>query len=92
MVNPAFIAPQDPCSTSVTSATRRKPPPKPSHHPHHCTVIHIPVATHIDALLAAAARLGNRLQLGNQFVDLDLGILQEDLALVLTETVSGSRS
>ena len=30
---------------------------EPSHHPHHCTVIHGLVAAHIDALVDAAARL-----------------------------------
>src|SRR3954470_22470452 len=53
---------------------------EPSHHAHHCTVIDLLVATHIDALVTPAARGGNRLQLGYQLVDLDLGILQVDLA------------
>ena len=79
---PHSRADQVPCSTSVTSATRRNPAADSrAHHPHHCTVIHALVATHIDPLVGAAARVGDRLQLGNEFLDLDLGIHQIDLAL-----------
>src|SRR5205085_7021456 len=39
---------------------------EPSHHAHHCTVIHLPVATHVDAFVVAAARLGDGLQLRHQ--------------------------
>src|SRR5436190_2058665 len=64
-------------STTLAFACCREP----SHHAHHCTVIHLPVATHIDALVIAPPRGGNRLQLGHQIVHLDFGILQIDLAL-----------
>src|SRR5215212_8341068 len=43
----------------TAEAGRRQPP----HHAHHCTVIDLLVATHVDALVVAAARLGNGLQL-----------------------------
>src|SRR6185436_18668659 len=56
----------------AAEACRREPP----HHAHHCTVIDLPVATHIDALVVAAARLRDRLEFRDQFVDLDLGVLQ----------------
>src|SRR5204863_9776745 len=61
-----------------TAEARRR---ETSHHAHHCTVIHLPVATHIDALILAAALARHGLQLGHQPVALDLGILQPDLAL-----------
>src|ERR1041385_3125119 len=82
MVHPAFIPSgalldlRHQCDAPV--AGRREP----SHHAHHCTVIDLLVATHIDAfVVAGAAGGGNRLQLRHQVVDLDLGILQVDLAL-----------
>src|SRR3984893_13648330 len=59
-------------------AGRREPP----HHPHHRTVIYFLIATHINAFLeAAAAGIGDSLELRHQLVDLDLAILQKDLPL-----------
>src|SRR5262249_3969144 len=63
----------------AAEAGRRQPP----HHAHHRTVVHLAVAAHIDALVEAAARLGHRLQLGHQLLDLDLAILQENLAVCI---------
>ncbi len=86
MVRPLFISgtcAYDPCSTSVTSATRREARRRqPSHHLHHRTVIDLLVAAHIDALLGAvaAARCRNRLQLRHQLVHRDLGVLQKHAA------------
>src|SRR6478752_179496 len=79
MVHPAFIpsgALLDLRHQRDAAIARRR---EPSHHAHHCTVIDLPVATDINALVIAAARGGNRLQLRHQLVDLDLGILQIDL-------------
>src|SRR5947209_12843115 len=79
MVHPAFMRSgalldlRHQCDAAVPGG--REPP----HHAHHCTVIHLPIATHIDALVVATARLRDRLQFGYQFVDFDLGILQVDL-------------
>ena len=56
---------------------------QPSHHTHDRTVVHVFIAAHVDALLRAraAARVGDGLKLRHQFLELDLGILQIDLAL-----------
>ena len=51
------------------------------HHLHHRTVVDLPVAAHKDALLRPAARLGDGLELGDQFVQRNFGILEVDLAL-----------
>src|ERR1051326_4443502 len=53
---------------------------QPAHDPHHGAVIHLAVPAHVDALVGPAASLGDRLELGNQIFDLDLGILQKHLA------------
>src|SRR5690606_38212850 len=50
-----------------------------THDLHHGAVIAGPVATYENALLIAGG--GDRLQLGNELVERDLGILQENLAL-----------
>src|SRR5947209_16266027 len=79
MVHPAFMRSRalldlrHQCDAAVPGGR------EPSHHAHHCTVIHLLVATHIDALVIAATRLRDRLQLRNEVVDLDLGVLQVDL-------------
>src|SRR5262245_54118564 len=52
-----------------------------AHAPHHRTVIDFLVAANVNPLVHAAAGLGDGLQLGNQFLDPDLGFLQEHLAL-----------
>src|SRR5712692_6299756 len=52
-----------------------------THDAHHCTVIHLAVATHVDAFLEAAAPFGHGLELRHQLLDLDFAVLQEDLAL-----------
>src|SRR5215510_2964859 len=52
-----------------------------AHDPHHRTVIDFLVAANVNSLVHAPAGLGNGLQLGNQFLDLDLGFLQVHLAL-----------
>jgi len=72
---------QEPCSTSVTSATggtaaARAVPLRAS------LYRNPPVPRHIDALVIAAARLRDRLELAHDYVDLDLGILQETSPLV----------
>src|SRR6266498_305429 len=56
---------------------------QPPHDPHHCAVIHLAIPAHIDALVRPAASLGDRLELCNEIFDLDLGILQEHLALAV---------
>src|ERR1700761_930914 len=51
--------------------------------PHHLgdrAVIRLLVGPHINAFLKAAARVGDRLQLRNQLVHPDLGIVDERLA------------
>src|ERR1700722_9192458 len=60
-----------------------KPRPRDAAHDlHHSTVIDLAVATDINALVEpAAARLGNGLELGNQILDPDFGVLKEDLAV-----------
>src|SRR6266700_5627133 len=60
-----------------------KPRPREAtHHPHHCTVIDPAVATDINALLEARSPcLGNGLELGDQLLHPDFGVLKEDLAL-----------
>src|SRR3954447_23131359 len=47
----------------------------------HRSVIRLLVRAKIDALLEPAARVRDRLQLRDQLVDRDLGVVDEDLAL-----------
>src|SRR6266566_2900375 len=56
---------------------------EPPHDPHHGTVIHFAIPAHVDALVRSAASLGDRFELCNEILDLDLGILQEHLALAV---------
>src|SRR6478672_9761467 len=56
---------------------------QPSHHFHHGPVIHLLVAAHVNTGLGAATRLGYGLHLGDQIVDGNLAILQENLALLV---------
>src|SRR5947207_2584471 len=53
---------------------------KPSHHLHHGTVVDFLVAPDENALVQAAARLRDRLQLRHQIVQTDCGVVEEDLA------------
>src|ERR1700674_3012639 len=56
---------------------------EPAHDPHHGAVIHFAIPAHIDALVRSAASLGDRFELCNEIFDLDLGILQKNLALAV---------
>src|SRR5664280_875510 len=54
---------------------------KPSHHLHHGTVVDFLVAPDKNALIQPAAGVRDRLQLGHQIIEPDLGFVEEDLAL-----------
>src|SRR5512139_1628926 len=56
---------------------------QPTHHFHHGAIVHFLVPADIDPGFGAAARLRHRLHLGDQIVYGNLGILQENLALVV---------
>src|SRR5277367_4789857 len=54
---------------------------KPSHHLHHGAVIDLLVAADKDTFIEPAARVRDRLQFRHQLVELDLGVVEEHLAL-----------
>src|SRR5436309_14730180 len=56
---------------------------QPAHDPHHGAVIHFAIPAHINALVRSAASLSDRFELCNEILDLDLGILQKNLALAV---------
>src|ERR1700676_5173782 len=83
MVRPVLIPSIDPSRPLLDLRHQRHPvepgPRNAPHHLHHCTVIDLTVATHIDTLVkTAAARLGNGLELGDQYIKPDLAGLKED--------------
>src|SRR6266478_204708 len=53
---------------------------KPPHHLHHGTVIDLLVAADKDPFIQPAPRVGDRLQFRHQLVELDLGVVEENLA------------
>ena len=61
--------------SAIAAKARRADCP---HHPHDDAVIHPAVAAHENALVVPV--LGDSSEFGHNFVDLDLGLLQEDLA------------
>src|SRR6185312_17118845 len=53
---------------------------KTAHHFHDRAVVGLGVAAHEDALIGAAARIGDGLQLRHQFVGGDFRVVEKDLA------------
>src|SRR5262249_21632990 len=56
---------------------------QPTHDPHDRTIIDLAVTAHKDALLHTAASRRNRLELGQDVIHCDLGVLQIPLSLAV---------